>query len=91
MKLHSRTRVKGLHHIEVRNDKGEMTKAALEIKFKRTKVLPPIGKQRHYPALNLTVIHVTERRPPKGRKPIEWKLITDLPVRGRSEAVEKIN
>ncbi len=36
------TRVKGLHHIEVRDDKGEMTKAALEIK-KRITVLPLIG------------------------------------------------
>src|SRR6476661_3872863 len=29
------TSVKGLHYIDVRDDKGEMTKAALEIKFKR--------------------------------------------------------
>lgn len=85
------TCVKGLHHIEVRNDKGEIVRAALEIRFKRITVLPPIGKQKHYPALSLTVIHVTERGVPKGRKPIEWKLITDLPVRGRSEAIEKIN
>lgn len=27
----------------------------------------------------------------KGRKPIEWKLITDLTVRTRSDAIEKIN
>ncbi|WGD54109.1 IS4 family transposase [Bradyrhizobium sp. CB1650] len=85
------TSVKGLHHIDVRNDKGEMTKAALEIKFKRIAVLPPIGKQKHYPALDLTIIHATERRTPKGRKPIEWKLITDLTVRTRSDAIEKIN
>lgn len=85
------TSVKGLHYIDVRNDKGEMTKAALEIKFKRIAVLPPIGKQKHYPALDLTIIHATERRTPKGRKPIEWKLITDLTVRTRSDAIEKIN
>ncbi len=85
------TSVKGLHHIEVRNDKGEIARAALEIKFKRITVLPPIGKQKHYRTLSLTVIHVIERCAPKGRKPIEWRLITDLPVRGRSEAIEKIN
>ncbi|WP_247807961.1 MULTISPECIES: IS4 family transposase [unclassified Bradyrhizobium] len=85
------TSVKGVHYIDVRDDKGEMTKAALEIKFKRIAVLPPIGKQNRYPALDLTVIHASERGAPKGRKPIEWKLITDLPVRGRSEAIEKIN
>ncbi|MBB4398904.1 IS4 family transposase [Bradyrhizobium sp. ERR14] len=85
------TSVKGLHYIDVRNDKGEATKAALEIKFKRIVVLPPIGKQKRYPALDLTIIHATERGTPKGRKPIEWKLITDLAVRSRSEAIEKIN
>ena len=85
------TSVKGLHYIDVRNDKGEATKAALEIKFKRIAVLPPIGKQKRYPALDLTIIHATERGTPKGRKPIEWKLITDLAVRSRSEAIEKIN
>ncbi|MCK1562407.1 IS4 family transposase [Bradyrhizobium sp. 173] len=85
------TSVKGLHYIDVRDDKGEMTKAALEIKFKRIAVLPPIGTQNRYPALDLTVIHASERGAPKGRKPIEWKLITDLPVRGRSDAIEKIN
>lgn len=85
------TSVKGLHYIDVRDDKGEMTKAALEIKFKRIAVLPPIGKQNRYAGLDPTVIHASERGAPKGRKPIEWKLITDLPVRGRSDAIEKIN
>jgi hypothetical protein len=83
--------VKGLHYVDVRNDKGELTKAALEIKFKRIAVLPPVGKQKHYPALDLTIVHATERGTPKGRKAIEWKLITDLAVRTRSEAIEKIN
>lgn len=85
------TSVKGLHYIDVRDDKDEMTKAALEIKFERIAVLPPTGKQNRYRALDLTVIHASERGAPKGRKPIEWKLITDLPVRGRSDAIEKIN
>jgi hypothetical protein len=85
------TKLKGLHRIEVRTGNGEMTKVALEIRFKRIIVQPPIGKQKRYPALDLTVIHATERGAPKGRKPIIWKLITDLPVRGRAEAIEKIN
>lgn len=85
------TRVKGLHRIPVRDEKGVTTTAALEIKFKRMTILPPIGKQMRYPVLDVTVIHAIERGAPKGRKPIEWKLMTDLPVRGRSEAVEKLN
>jgi hypothetical protein len=38
----------------------------------------------------LTVIHAEERGTPKNRKKIEWKLITDLPVRSRREAIEKL-
>lgn len=37
------------------------------------------------------MIHATERDAPKGRKPIEWKLMTDVAVRTRLEAVEKID
>jgi len=83
--------VKGLHHVEVRDANGDMTRVALELKFKRIVVQPPIGKQKRYPPLRLSVLHATERHPPKSRKPIEWKLITDLPVRTRQEAIEKIN
>ncbi len=35
------------------------------------------------------VIHAVESDPPKGRKRIEWKLLTDLEVAGCDEAVEK--
>ena len=83
--------IKGLHRVEVRNENGDPISVTLEIRTKRVHVLPPIGKQNRYPALDLTVIHATERGAPKGRKPIEWKLITDLPARTRSEAVEKID
>jgi hypothetical protein len=43
-----------------------------------------------YPELNLTVLHATERNPPKGRDRIDWKLITDLPVHSRKDAVQKL-
>jgi hypothetical protein len=85
------TTLKGLHRIEVRPDNGEIEKVVLEIRLKRITVQPAIGKQKRYPALDLTVIHATERGAPKGRKPIVWKLITDLPVRRRTEAIAKIN
>src|SRR5258708_35896864 len=38
----------------------------------------------------LTVIHAQERGAPNGRERIDWKLITDLPVRSHREAVEKL-
>ena len=36
-------------------------------------MLPPIAKQKRYPALSLTVIHAQERHPPKDRPRIDWK------------------
>jgi hypothetical protein len=83
--------IKGLHRVAMRDEKGDAISVTLEIRTKRIHILPPIGKQKRYPALDLTVIHATERDAPKGRKPIEWKLMTDLPARTRSEAIEKID
>jgi len=36
-------------------------------------------------------LHATERGKPRGRDRIDWKLVTDLPVTSRSEAVEKLH
>jgi IS4 transposase len=62
----------------------------VEIRYRRIKVLPPVAKQKLYPALELTVIHATEPTDPKDRDRIDWKLITDLTVRSREEAIEKL-
>jgi hypothetical protein len=40
--------------------------------------------------LELTVIHATERGTPDGRKPIRWKLVTNLPVVCKTDAIEKL-
>jgi hypothetical protein len=82
--------VKGLHRIDVRDSNGDPDEAVLEIRHRLIRVLPPIGKQKRYPALTLTVIHAEERGTPKNRKKIEWKLITDLPVGSRADAIEKL-
>lgn len=82
--------VKGLHRIEVKDSNGDSSEAVLEIRYRRLRVLPPIGKQKRYPALTLTVIHAQERGTPKNRKTIDWKLMTDLPVQSRKDAIEKL-
>jgi len=82
--------VKGLLRIEVRDARGQPVRAVLQIKYRRVQILPPIGKSRHYPALTLWVIHAEEATEPQGRKKISWKLMTDLPIRSRHEAIEKI-
>jgi hypothetical protein len=83
-------RVQGLHRIEVRNRKGEVSEAVLEIRYRRIRVLPPTYKQKLYPELTLTVLHATERNAPQDRDRIDWKLITDLPIQSRKEAIEKL-
>ena len=78
--------VAGHHRVEI----ADGSWARLALKYKRITVLPPIGKAKRYPPLNLTVIHATEVDPPEGRKPIDWKLLTDMPVETPRDAVEKM-
>ena len=84
-------KVKGLHRVEIRDAKGHPMTVTLELRYQRMTVLPPIGKQSRYPALQLTVIHAQERDVPPGRPGIEWKLLTNLPVQSRAEAIEKLD
>jgi len=85
------TRLKGVHRVEVRDGKGRIETASLELRYRRIHVLPPIGKQKRCPALSLTVIHAKERGTPAGRPAIEWKLITNLPVTTRAAVIEKLH
>jgi hypothetical protein len=82
--------IAGLHHVEVAGGAGRVETASVEIRYRSIRVLPPIGKQKRYPALTLTVLHAQEREEPTGRQRIDWRLITDLPVRSHAEAVEKL-
>ena len=52
--------------------------------------MPPVGKQKRYPALTLTVLHAREPGDPTDRPAIDWQLLTDLPVRSRTAAIEKL-
>lgn len=83
-------RVKAVHHIEVKDNKGRPSAAVSEIKYHRLVVCPPIGKEKRYGNLTLTVIHAKERGTPKDRDPIEWKLITNLPVTRKADAIQML-
>jgi hypothetical protein len=82
--------VAGRHDIQIANDAGLLKTTSVDIKFGSTHVLPPIGKQKRYPALTLTVLHAREAEEPTDRPPIDWQLITDLPIRSFGEAIEKL-
>ncbi len=79
------------HVVEIRDDKGAAVAVTLEVKFRAINVLPPIGKQKKYPPLTLTYIHAREPNHPADRDPVDWKLVTNLPVSSAEEAVEKLS
>jgi len=51
---------------------------------------PAVGCKKGWPALKLWAVWVLEINPPDGIEPIEWMLLTDLPVASAEEAWEKV-
>jgi hypothetical protein len=90
MEVLEEQRVKAVHRIEVRDNRGRPSTAVLELKYHRLVVCPPIGKEKRYGPLTLTVIHATERGTPKDRDPIEWKLVTNLPGTCKADAIRML-
>ena len=86
----ARVPVAGQHCLEVAAEDGSASQAVVKLRYKRVHILPPIGKQKRYPALDLTVIHAREARKPPGRDRVEWKLVIDLAVTSPEDAVEKL-
>lgn len=76
----------GRHRIPVGKDETTW----LQVKFATINTLPPVGKQKRYSPQVLTYIHALEEKPPPDRAPIDWKLVTNLPVDDLSGAVEKL-
>ena len=60
------------------------------MKFATINTLPPVGKQKRYSRQVLTYIHALKETPSPERAPIDWKLVTNLPVDDLSGAVEKL-
>jgi hypothetical protein len=82
---------RGFHTVQWIDRRGKRNKTKLELRYRRLTVQPPIGKHKRYPSLPLTAIHATEVKPPEDRKPIVWKLLTDLPIASLNEAKEKLD
>ena len=67
-------KVRGLHSVAVRDDKGKIGATQVELSYHRMTILPPIAKRKRYPTLVLTVLHAREPEEPVGRPRIDWKL-----------------
>jgi len=68
--------------------------AKLTIKFGDFLFNPPRNNVKlrtgNLPDLKMNAIYALEENPPKGEKPLEWMLLTNLPVANLQQAYEKI-
>ncbi len=69
---------------------GQDETACVHLKFATIETMPPVGKQKRYSPQLLTYVHAFEIDPPADRPPIDWKLVTNLPVDDLAAAVEKL-
>ena len=63
--------------------------AKLIVRFQRISLRAP-GYLKGQPALELWAIVLEEASPPAGQTPVEWLLLTNLPVENLEQAVEKV-
>lgn len=75
----------GRHRITV--DQDETT--CLQVKFAAIRTFAARGQAEALQSAG-SYIHALEEDPPPGREPIDWKLVTNLPVGDLSAAVEKL-
>jgi hypothetical protein len=55
--------------------------AKVQLRYKRVHILPPhCGLNRHKDPIPVWIIHVVEKRAPKGQEPIEWFLLTTVEI-----------
>jgi hypothetical protein len=68
--------------------------ATLEIRLGSFKINSPRHSVRYkteiLPVLNLHAVYVVEKNPPQDEDPLEWMLLSNLPVTNFAEAIEKV-
>jgi hypothetical protein len=64
-----------------RTPKRKARRAELTVRAKRIRLKPPYRKEQTLPEISLHVILVRETNPPAGEEPIEWLLLTSLPIK----------
>jgi hypothetical protein len=63
-----------------RRQNRESRKAQVEVRATRVTLRPPPRPDRKLPAVTVNVVLVREPNPPSGETPVEWILVTTLPV-----------
>lgn len=76
------------------NCKHASRMAHIGVKYGEFFLNPPRNNVKHrtetLPDLKMYAVYAYEITPPKGEKPLEWMLLTNLPVNSFNEAAEKI-
>src|SRR5262249_51508530 len=63
-----------------RRQNRESRKAQVEVRATRVTLRPPPRPDGNLPAVTVNVVLVREPSPPPGETPVEWMLVTTLPV-----------
>lgn len=63
-----------------RRSARESREATVEVRAVRVKLRPPPRKDRVLPPIEVNVVLVREIDPPAGEEPVEWVLLTSLPI-----------
>jgi hypothetical protein len=65
--------------------------AVVEVRWARVTITAPaVGHKKSWPPLSLSAVWVQESNPPAGVEPLDWMLLTDLPVDSAEAAWEKV-
>lgn len=78
--------------VQVPRRRGQPARAAtVQIRWSEVTVeAPQVGCKKGWPPLRLWAVWVCERQPPPGVEPLDWMLLTDLPVCTGDAAWEKV-
>ena len=76
------------------NKERKARTATVTLRFGSFTLNPPRNNPKHntenLPDIEMNAVYVLEKNPPDGEEPLEWMLLTNLPVRSFDEAYEKI-
>jgi len=65
--------------------------ATLEVRWSRVAIPPPVtGCKKSWPPLQMWALWVREPHPPEGVEPIDWMLLSDLPIADAQEAWQRV-
>lgn len=86
------TPVRAEKKLQVPRADGKKERTAhLSIRYASVEMVAPKNNQsKSHPALRLQAILVTEEDPPAGTEPLQWQLLTTLPIHTKADALQYI-